>query len=330
MKLRTPATLLALILATLALSALPASAGPTTIDVFPGESIQEAVNGASPGDTIVVHEGVYEGSVAIRQNGITLVGETGTVLMPGGTGRACNRGIYGICVGSRTGDIVADVTISGFRVQDFPVFGIVGFGTRNLTIASNTLVDDGEYGVAAFGSVGTKIVENVATGNFIGAYIGDSPRARATVANNTLTDNGMGLFIRAASLGTVRDNVISQNCVGIFVLHDGSITPERWLITSNTINRNNLVCEGREPLAGTGILLLGADDNEIVSNTIVGNRARGGLASGGVALLSAGRRATPDGNRIIQNDLVRNRPNILTDGTGRRNVIRNNNCTGPC
>jgi parallel beta-helix repeat protein len=150
------------------------------------------------------------------------------------------------------------------------------------------------------------------------------------VSNNTLTDNGMGLFIRAASHGEVQDNVISGNCTGIFVLHDGSITPRGWFIANNTINRNNRVCEGEEALAGTGILLLGADDNEITSNTIVGNRAQGGMASGGVALLSAGRRATPDGNRVVQNDLVRNRPNILTDGSGTGNVIRNNNCTGPC
>jgi hypothetical protein len=60
------------------------------------------------------------------------------------------------------------------------------------------------------------------------------------------------------------------------------------------------------------------------------NHSRTSDIHGGVILLSAGRRLNPDRNRVIGNDLVSNRPNIVTDGTGRRNVFRNNNCTGPC
>src|ERR1700687_5286229 len=57
-----------------------------TIVVGPGQSIQAAINEASPGDTVLVEPGVYHQSVQIRTDGITLRGSGafrgGTVLVP--------------------------------------------------------------------------------------------------------------------------------------------------------------------------------------------------------------------------------------------------------
>ena len=44
------------------------------IHVYPGDSIQAAVDAASPGDTIIVHKGEYHQSVKIGTNDITLKG----------------------------------------------------------------------------------------------------------------------------------------------------------------------------------------------------------------------------------------------------------------
>ena len=48
-------------------TALPVFAKPTVIHVFAGQSIQAAVNAASPGGTIVVHAGTYRESIIVEK-----------------------------------------------------------------------------------------------------------------------------------------------------------------------------------------------------------------------------------------------------------------------
>jgi pectin methylesterase-like acyl-CoA thioesterase len=74
--------LLGLAVGVAGLLAVPATSFADVIDVFPGESIQHAVNRAHHGDVIKVHEGIYHQSVAIRKNGLTLKG-SGTDLKTG-------------------------------------------------------------------------------------------------------------------------------------------------------------------------------------------------------------------------------------------------------
>ena len=318
--------------------AVPARAA--TIEVFPGDSIQEAIHQAQPGDTVLVHAGTYEGSVSIHKSGIDLVGEgtgeTGTTIVPGSDQQVCGHGIFGICVGNRHG-AATDVHITGFTVTGFPVFGIIGFGTRGMVIESNALIDDGEYGAAVFGGVGTKMRNNVASGNAIGLYIGDSPRARAEITGNTLVDNeGFGLFLRAAAVGEVAGNRISGNCVGIFLLNEGTITTAGWNIHGNAIVKNNDYCpasreENSPAFSGAGIVVLAGDENRIAGNEIRRNRPSGRVAfSGGIILASEGSDLVPDRNRFVGNDLISNAPNVLWDGSGHHNVFIDNHCVGAC
>ena len=75
--------LAAAVLASIAI-AVPAQA--KTIDVMPGQSIQAAIDSASPGDTIVVHPGTYRENVNLNKNDVALKGSgasvDGTVLIP--------------------------------------------------------------------------------------------------------------------------------------------------------------------------------------------------------------------------------------------------------
>src|SRR3954454_15644495 len=73
--------LLALAVAVLA---LPASASAaTTYTVNPGQKIQDAVDSAAAGDTILIKAGTYQESVAVSKAGLTFTGEPGaTVLSP--------------------------------------------------------------------------------------------------------------------------------------------------------------------------------------------------------------------------------------------------------
>jgi hypothetical protein len=50
---------------------------------------------------------------------------------------------------------------------------------------------------------------------------------------------------------------------------------------------------------------------------------------GGVVLLDLFG-AAPSNNTITSNDLIRNRPNVFSDGSGHGNVVSNNHCVPSC
>src|SRR5438067_13531058 len=68
---RMPPACLA-VLGALLLQALPVAADCLTVVVHPGQLIQEAIDGATPGTTIVVEPGVYDESLQITTYSITL------------------------------------------------------------------------------------------------------------------------------------------------------------------------------------------------------------------------------------------------------------------
>src|SRR5207244_4063217 len=107
--------------------AIPAQA--KTIDVRQGQSIQAAIDSASPGDTIVVHPGTYHENVNVNKNDITLRGSgaspEGTVLVPP---KHPPQGLGGIGIGVfnkvdfKTGKVVQaskGVRVTGFLVKGF-------------------------------------------------------------------------------------------------------------------------------------------------------------------------------------------------------------------
>src|SRR2546421_11428070 len=88
--------------AALAMIAVAVPAQAKTIDVMPGQSIQAAIDSASPGDTIVVHPGTYHENVLVNKNNVTLRGSgassEGTVLLPPKNPPKGFRGQNGIAV----------------------------------------------------------------------------------------------------------------------------------------------------------------------------------------------------------------------------------------
>ena len=76
---------------------------PTVHGQTPGQSLQAAIDAASPGDTITVSGGVYYEHIVIDKE-LTLTGSQGPVIDGGGEGD----------VVTITG---SDVTISGFEIR---------------------------------------------------------------------------------------------------------------------------------------------------------------------------------------------------------------------
>jgi parallel beta-helix repeat protein len=321
-----------------AMLTLAPAASADTIDVLPGDSIQAAVNHASPGDTIVVHPGVYHQSVVINKNHLTLHGagasSAGTVIMPPASSNRCLHGASGFCVfGTQSGPRIG-ITVEGFEFKGFGAFGLVGFGAKNLTVRHNFAVNTGDYGITCFGCTGLRYLFNKATGaGEAGFYIGDSPNAAATVIGNESYGNLFGFFLRDANFGVLRGNKAHNNCMGIALLNTGAPSNVHgWAILENDANQNTKSCPGGEgpPISGVGIGLIGANHNRIRHNTVWGNHPSGPSAStGGIVLLDnrSDGGTTPNGNEIRANVLYRNQAfDINDDGSGHGNTFIRNKC----
>src|SRR5262249_44803424 len=145
---------------------------------------------APPGDTIILQAGTYHENIRIATDGITIIGSGATLMPPAApVENECGDPsdpsvVSGVCiVGSdidfdtgTVGDPVEGVRIIGLRVEGFEGIGIVQIGGNNLSMISNTLIDNGEYGTAAFMSSGTQAIGNHVDGaEEAGLYFGDSP-----------------------------------------------------------------------------------------------------------------------------------------------------------
>ena len=326
----------------------PAFAIANTHLVHPGDSIQAAVDAASPGDTIIVRAGTYRESVKIQTDGLTLRAKGSVTLkrLKYGDGRCyLPRHVAGFCVvptdfdpsvGSYTRR-VRDVTITGFRIVGFDD-GVFGFGTENLKVSHVVAVNNSDYGVASFDGIGTWFTRNATSGSHdAGIYVGDSVDANAVVTNNRSWDNALGILIRHSHQVVVSHNKVWGNCLGVFLLSDieaggsGHIT-----VQHNRVSANNNLCpnfEGFLPdLGGGGIVLAGSQRDIIFDNTVIDNRGNT-LFSGGIVLIT-NTLPNPDGSFDISNDnlvalngLSGNEPaDIATDAASTRNVFVRNRC----
>ncbi len=324
--------------------------------VWPGQSIQAAIDAAQPGDTIIVRPGVYRGSLEIATNGIHLLGFH-AVIVPAATpgGSLCNQPDpsdptapvteTGICVHGQvddaTGDVlktVDNVVVAGFRVNGFSGDGTFVYGGHNFTAFNDEFSHNGGYGIFALHSEYDNYIGNLAHDNGdAGFYVGESPKANVVIEHNASWRNkGEGLLFRDAVGGHVSGNSFTGNCIGVLALNDGGAGPGPFgnvRITDNWIVANNNACpaedEGPPPLSGLGLGIAG-DSNVVVRHNVINNNVPSGptgVPSGGIALLAFDPSAPPTNNTIVGNHLHGNVDNdIFSDGSGTGNVFKFNRC----
>jgi hypothetical protein len=333
-------------------STTAASAGTreTTV-VWPGQSIQAAINRADPGDTILIKPGVYHQSVQIRTDGITLRGSGafpgGTVIVPPKVfpKTPCNGGFgpTGICllakkVNFSTGAVlspVRDDTVTNLLVKGFPGNGVFGYGTVGMRVTRVAAINNHEYGISRFASSGTLFADDIATGSAeAGFYVGDSPHADTVVRNDRAYGNLFGIFIRHARHVLVSSNQLSGNCQGVMVLDDGQPGGAGDAqILRNSVVKNNKFCPkgGDNPvnIQGGGILLLGATHTLVAFNGVSGNSGKQ-INSGGIVVASAHsltKGSNPNFDTVFANTAFRNHPaDLIWDGTGVGVRFKANHC----
>ena len=230
---------------------------------------------------------------------------------------------------------VYDDTVTGLYVTGFAAAGVFGYGTYGLTAQRVVAVSDGAYGISRFESTQTLFANDTAIGNSeAGFYVGDSPDAAAVVRDNVVKGNTLGIFVRHARGVTVMNNRVSGNCQGILVLDDGQPGGAgNAVIAGNSVFRNNLFCAANEDtpaLQGGGILLLGATQTTVTSNSVKGNRGQQ-VNSGGIVVLSAkplGGKSDPQFDTISRNTAFRDKPaDLRWDGSGNNVTFIANHCT---
>ncbi|MGW6916202.1 right-handed parallel beta-helix repeat-containing protein [Kitasatospora sp. NPDC054939] len=324
------------------LGATPAAHAAGTVHVvLPGESIQQVMDQARPGDTVQLLPGTYRGSVRITTPGLTLRGSgPDSVIAPQAddTG-ACATAGHGLCVAGTEADRLAGVRVEALTVAGFPKNGLNANSTTGMVIRAVHARDNGHQGISQERSTRAVISGNVATRNGqSGVFLANSVDSEGgaldtegtVVRDNRLTDNRIGVTVRRARTLTVERNAISGNCGGVFVVGDEGVPRAGALTVSrNRVVANNKYCPPNPRLAfiqGTGILLTGAE-----ATTVTGNEVRDNVGtspmSGGIVLFRSVVGVPNAGNTVTGNLVLGNGPADLADrDTGTDNAFSRNHC----
>lgn len=290
-----------IVLIGITLFATATTAGAAVYTVSPGGSIQGAINGASPGDTILVEPGLYQETgnadfgLRIATDNLRLIGkvnkgqgEAGKVrLKQYGTQRtgvyaapaACGPGVpVGGCA-----DQLQGFYIRGFTVEDFPRNGIQTRFVDDFTIVRNESVRNLNNGIYPTISANGLVQNNISYGSL------DTAMWAAAVENvrvigNELYDSVIGLEITVSNDVYATHNDIHDNVVGVGLFHPNAAGNQQlpvmtnWVIEHNNIYDNNLFPNPAPPGSfqagvppGVGVLLLGVSGNSVSKNTVENN-----------------------------------------------------------
>ena len=173
-RLSRPLNLAALGTLTLGLAILcaPVTASAADTVLYPGDSIQDAVDAASPGDKIILMPGEYYGSedaeeaVRIKKDFIRLIGkpdgENKVILRPNPDGSNED----GILVEPDGGDpIIQGSVIQGITVEGFPGNGIKVELVNNFQILDNESINNLENGIQPELSANGLVKNNLSYGS---------------------------------------------------------------------------------------------------------------------------------------------------------------------
>jgi len=291
------------------------------IEVKDGQSIQEAVGKANPGDLIRVYPGTYKETVYIDKDNISLQG-------------VIQKGKWPTLDGSVDGEASlndailysgSNILIENFKIVLYKGNAIMGQAGNNFLIRNNWIVDAGIYGIfPEFGKNGL-IEHNVLSGISDAAiYVGMCDNI--DVRHNEVFESVAGIEIENSRHCLVESNYTHDNTGGILAF----ITPGLPIKTCfDVIIRDNFVVNNNHPNfgkpgaiismlpAGTGIIVMAADDVIIENNIISGNNNTGiaitDLSFGSQLSKDPDSEPNPDRVVILDNVMFNNGNNPVAD-----------------
>lgn len=280
-----------------------AAAAPTTWMVKPGQSIQAAADRARSGDTITIGAGKYYEAICIEGKGLTIkgAGRDSTIILPPATASANHCWVPGTPEGGTVENVSAlkflnpdgPVAVTDLQTNGHPEDGIVVWGAKGFTVSHTKGVGHGVFGIlATAGSTNIVISDNIEGGakgpigpvGTGGISVGDSATAKALITNNRSEGLHLGIFVRESRGGTISNNTVRGNCVGILVFDDsatekpstnGNVIGGNWSVLANQSVANNGYCiagrDGSQHVSGVGMAVVNADKVLISANTITDN-----------------------------------------------------------
>jgi Right handed beta helix region len=312
--------------------------------VFPGESIQAAIDAASPGDTILVEPGTYQETgnavygLHVTTDNLRLIGkvddgegEAGKVrLLHYGTQRT---GVFAAppgCVptSSVCPDELQGFYIRGFTVEGFPRNGIQTRWVDGFEFIRNESVNNLDNGLYPTLSANGLVQNNASYGSLdTSLWVAGSENVR--VIGNDLYGSPTGLEITVSNDVWATENDIHDNTVGVGLYHPNAAgNPPKpvmadWVIEQNNIYDNNLPnpappgsFQAGLP-SGFGVLVLGVSDHVIGKNDIEGNDFAGIAVLGWCTATSLG-----DPSRNCINDPP------IADPSSNNNLVYLNELSG--
>ncbi len=237
--------------------------------------IQQAIDAAGPGDTIVVSAGTHSGPIEISKP-VVLIGEPGAVISGGGRGTVVR--------------VSARATVRGLTIvssgadQSREDAGIMVVGAEGVVLEDNRL-EDVLFGIYLKEAPGAVVRRNSIRGKSLpvarrgdgirlwysdrglveGNEISDSRdlviwfSSHTLVRNNRVTASRYGLHYMYSNHNRFEGNRFVGNEVGAFIMYSGDIVFE-----------SNLFAESRGAL-GRGIGFKDADSIVAVNNVVVQN-----------------------------------------------------------
>lgn len=269
------------------------------IEVRDGESIQNAVKAAQAGDTVAVYPGTYKETVYIDKDGIKLSG----VIVNGEWPMLDGEGVKNDAILYSGNNVI----VENFHISKYKGNGVFGQAGNNFVIRNNIIDDTGVYGIfPQFGKNGLisgNVLSNIADAAI---YVGMSDNI--DVIANEVFDSVAGIEIENTRHSLVEGNYVHDNTGGILVF----ITPGLPIKTTydTIIRRNFIVNNNHENFgapgstvagipAGSGIIIVAADDVVIEDNIITGNESFGIGTTDFGFFQSSDKEVEPNPDRVV-------------------------------
>jgi len=185
-------------------------------------SLQDAINAASPGDTIEVSSGIFYEHLIVNKS-VALIGENSSTSIIDGNG-----------TGTVVTVIANSVYVSGFTIQQSGEYrhGVFLDGSSNSTICGNIIVDN-YYGVWLNNSEKTLVKDNLVHGNMWGIYLQDS--SNNIIERNIISDHfRQGLHLDLSDNNTVDENIVTNNFEGTYLKSSSNNLLQNNNLTDNT------------------------------------------------------------------------------------------------
>jgi parallel beta-helix repeat protein len=230
--------------ATITFTQVGAAQGPGKVTVPDDyQRIQDAVNAANPGDTIVVKEGIYNEEYVALDKPVYLFGENQKSVM-------IYHSSFGFVITAN------DVHLAGFTIKSNEQgqgHAVDLADTRGCIIEGN-LIENNLVGISVYGSSsGNTVSRNVLRNNERSIELIDAP-------GNMISENNItGALVSGISLDVSSCNTVYGNRISDLV--DGMGALMLWKSSNNVISRNYL-------LGGNPMLMLECSGNTLTENYV--------------------------------------------------------------